>query len=181
MVWAMKGVRPLAAADEDLEADLACLVAVHPEADVMQGHGCAVAGRAGQGNLELAGQVGEFRVEDRVLAQQFGVDAGIGKLVPGPSGVVIGSDVAHAVTRGLDRGDLHFGQFLQDVRNVFQLDPVVLDVLARGEMAEVPIVGAGDVREFPKLPGREAAVGHVDPQHVGMQLHVEARSSAAAA
>ena len=82
-----EGRASLAAPDEDLKTDFPCLVAVHPEANVMQGHGRAIAGRAGNGNLELAGQVGKFRVQYRVLAQQFAVDAGIGKLVPGPAGV----------------------------------------------------------------------------------------------
>jgi hypothetical protein len=38
---------------------------------------------------------------------------------------------------------LHLGEFGQDVGRVFQLDPVILDVLARGEVAVAAVVLVG--------------------------------------
>ena len=69
------------AADEHLEADLALLVLVHAQADVVHGHGRAVVRRARHGDLELARQSTRTRVQERVLAQQLAVDARIGELV----------------------------------------------------------------------------------------------------
>ena len=130
--------------------------------------------RPGERDLELARQVGKFRIQHCVLAQQLAIDSRVGQLVPGSAGIVVGGDVAHAIPGGLDRRDFDFGQFREKIRCLLQLDPVVLNVLARGEMPESPIVGAGDVRKFPHLLRRQDAVGYVDPQHVGVKLHVEA-------
>ncbi len=41
-------------------------------------------------------------------------------------------------------------------------------------MAVAAIVGAGDVRELAHLPRRERAVGNSDPQHIGVELKVDA-------
>ena len=66
------------------------------------------------------------------------------------------------------------GERLDDVRRLLELDPVVLDVLARREVAEVLVVLARDVREAAHLLRRQRAVRHVDAQHVGVQLQIEA-------
>ena len=66
------------------------------------------------------------------------------------------------------------GQLGQDVRRVLQLDPVELDVLARGEMAVALVVAARDVRQLAHLPRRQRAVGNGDAQHVGVELQIEA-------
>ena len=102
-----------AAADEHLEPDLALLVLVHPQADVVHGHGRAIVRRARHGDLELARQVRELGVQKRVLAQQLAVDARIGELVLRATRVLIRRDVAHAVARRLDRRDLDVGEVLK--------------------------------------------------------------------
>ena len=68
---------------------------------------------------------------------------------------------------------LHAGQFRQDVRHLFQLRPVVLDVLARGEVAVALVVLARDVREHAQLHRGKEAVGHGDAQHRRKALDVE--------
>ena len=68
----------------------------------------------------------------------------------------------------------HRSQVGQDVRGLFELHPVELDVLARGEVAIAAVVLAGDMGEHAHLLGRQQPVGHGDAQHVGVTLHVQA-------
>ena len=49
-----------------------------------------------------------------------------------------------------------------------------LDVLPRGEMAVAAVVAPRDMRELAHLVGRQRAVGNGDPQHVGVQLQIDA-------
>ena len=65
-------------------------------------------------------------------------------------------------------------RFCQDVRHVLQLRPVELQVLPRGEVAVALVVVARDVGELPHLARVERAVGDGDPQHVGVELQVDA-------
>ena len=163
-----------AAAGHEFEADLARLVMHHSQADVVHGDGRAVFDGAVDRHLELAGQGDELGVKGRPLAQDFGEGAGIDDLVAGDAGEFVGGDVADAVARGLNRVHFHRGQVKQDVRRLFQLDPVELDVLARREVAVAAVVGAGDVGEHAHLFRRQQAIRHGDAQHVGVTLHVQA-------
>ena len=110
----------------------------------------------------------------RPLAHDLGIDARIGDLVGGGAGEMIGRDVAHAIAGGLDRMHLDLGERLQHVRHVLQRDPVELQVLARGEMAVIAVPAPADHGELAQLPGRQRAVGDGDPQHIGVELKVDA-------
>src|SRR3546814_3861096 len=59
-----------------------------------------------EGELELARQVAEFRVEGRHLAEQFGPGARIGDFVCRCPCILIRRDIADALARGLDRVEL---------------------------------------------------------------------------
>jgi len=63
---------------------------------------------------------------------------------------------------------------VEDLRRVLQLDPVELQVGARGEMAIALVVDARDMGQLAQLGRGERAVGDGDPQHVGVQLQIEA-------
>jgi hypothetical protein len=65
-------------------------------------------------------------------------------------------------------------QLVENGRRVRQLRPVELEVLPRGEVAVAPVIRARHMREHAHLPGVQRAVGNGDPQHVGMQLQVDA-------
>ena len=67
----------------------------------------------------------------------------------------------------------HLGKVGQDVGCVLQPDPVVLDVLARREMAVAAIVLVRDVGKRMHLPAVERAVRDGDAQHVGVELKIE--------
>ena len=69
---------------------------------------------------------------------------------------------------------LDLGQRGQDVGRVLELDPVELQVLARGEVAVAAVVRARDVGELAQLARRQRAVGDGDAQHVGVELQIEA-------
>jgi hypothetical protein len=132
------------------EAGFAVLL-LEVQADVVEpGDGAVFAG-AGNGDLELARQEGEFRVEGRPLAQDFGQRARVDDLVGGDAGELVGGDVAHAVAGGLDGVHLDFGQFGQDVGHVLDLRPVELQVVARREVAVALVVGAGDMGQLAQL------------------------------
>jgi hypothetical protein len=124
-----------AAADEDLEADLAGRVLLELQADVMPADGGAVFRSTADGDLELARQVRELGVQRAPLAQDLAVGAGVDDLVRGDADEGVAGDVADAVAAGLDAVHVHLGQQLHDLGALLQRDPVVLQVLARREVA----------------------------------------------
>ena len=115
-----------AAADQHAEAVLAIWPAHDLQADIVEGDGRAIFGRAGDGDLELARQPAEFGMVGRPLAQDLAPRARILQLVIGGAGKRIGGDVAHAIAAGLDAVHLDLGKRRQHVGNVDQLDPVEL-------------------------------------------------------
>ncbi len=136
--------------------------------------GGAVVRCAGNRDLELARQEDEFRVQRRPLPQDLGIGARIDDLVGAGAGEVIGGDVADAVAGGLDGVHLDLGQTIENVGDVLQRRPVELEVLARGEMAVAAVVPARDRGERPELRRIERAIGNGDPQHVGVELQIDA-------
>ena len=68
---------------------------------------------------------------------------------------------------------LDIGQHVENVRHVGQLDPVVLNVLARREVRVTLVELVGDKSELAHLLGAQLAVRDRDAQHVGMQLQVD--------
>ena len=143
-------------------------------ADVVQPHRRAIFLGPDHRDLELARKVAEFRVEGAPLAQQFRPDARIGDLVGGSPGILVGRDISDAIAAGLDRVHLDRRQIGKDVGRVGQLDPIILDVLPRGEMAVAAIVFARDRRQHPHLAAVERAIGNGDAQHIGVELQIQA-------
>jgi hypothetical protein len=169
---------PLAAPDHHLEAELAVAVAAERQADVVRPRGGAVLGGRGDSDLELARQPVELRVHRRPLPDGLRPDAGIVDLLGRRAGEGVAGDVANAVAAGLDGVQVDLGQRVEDVGGVGQLDPVELDVLARGEVAVVPVPAPSDVGQPAQLYAGQRAVGNGDPQHVGVQLQVQAVAQA---
>ena len=77
------------AAGKEARTDCAVLLN-NLNADIVQPHRGAVALRSDHADLELARQVGEFRVKARPLAHQFGVGARIDQFIMRRAGKVIG-------------------------------------------------------------------------------------------
>ena len=101
---------------------------------------------AGDGELELARQEREFRMQRRILPQQLRPDARVFDLARRDAGPLIGRDVARAIAGGLHRMNADLGEVGQRVRQIGELDPVELDVLPRREVAVAAIVFARDMR-----------------------------------
>src|SRR5262249_5806136 len=162
------------AADADLEAGLALGIAIEPQADVVDFYGGAIVRGGRDGDLEFARQEREFRVQRGVLADQLGPDARILDLLRRHAGPLIGGDVADGIAAGLDAVQPVPRQIAHGVGQLFQLDPVELDVLPRGEVPVAAVVVPRNVGERAHLLGRQRAVRNADAQHVGMQLQVDA-------
>ena len=163
-----------AAADQHLEADLAGVVLQQLQADVVPADGGAVFARAGDGDLELARQEGELRVQRAPLAQDLAVGPRVDHLVGRDAGQRVAGDVADAVAAGLDAVHVDVGQQVHHVGGARQRDPVELQVLARGEVAVVAVELARDARQLAQLAAAQLAVGHGHAQHRRMALHVPA-------
>ena len=85
------------------------------------------------------------------LADDLAPQARILELVRRGTGKMIGGDVADAVAAGLDGVHLDFGQIGQKIRHFGKLDPIVLNVLARRDVAIAFVVAPRDMREAAHL------------------------------
>ena len=162
------------AANHHPKAHLPFRVAERLEADVVQLGRHPVMRTAGDGDLELARQPGELRVQRGPLPEDFGIDPRIDHLIPRGAGVFIGGDVADAIAAGLDGMHVHIRQRLENGRHILELGPIELDVLPRREMPETTIPTAGDDRQLAQLRRRQHAIGDRHAEHIGVQLEIEA-------
>ena len=164
---------PLTAADHYLEAALTGAVLAHLKPDIVKPDGGAVMRRSGHRDLEFARQEREFGMKGRPLADQFRIDSRILKLVVCGAGIGVGSGVADHVAAGLDSVHLDRCQLGEQVRDIRQFGPVILDVLPGGEMAIAPVETPRDIGQLVHLATGQRAVGNGDPQHIGMKLKIE--------
>ncbi len=156
------------------ESDVAVGVPDDLVADVMHLDRRAIMGGAVYRDLELARQEREFRVQRRPLTQDLSIGTRILDLVGGGAGKLVRRGVADAVARGLDGVHLDAGEFIENGGAVGKRRPVELQVLAGGEVPVALVVDAGDVRELAHLLRGQRAVGHGNPQHIGVKLQVDA-------
>ena len=90
-------------------------------------------------------------MECRPLTDDLRPDSRVLNLILGDPGELIGSDVADAVAAGLNAMHLDGGELRQNFRRLFQLRPVVLNVLPRGEVSITFVVASGDSRQLAHL------------------------------
>ena len=162
------------AADQHLESGFAFGVLVQPQADIVNLDRGAIMRRGGDREFELARQEREFRMQRGVLPQQLRPDAGILDLARRHAGPLIRGDVAGVVARGLHGVNADLGEIGQRIRQFGELDPVELDVLPGGEMAVAAVVAPRHMRQPPQLLRRQRAVGDRHPEHIGVQLQIDA-------
>ncbi|CRM94327.1 hypothetical protein [Pseudomonas sp. 22 E 5] len=163
-----------AATHQHTEAQFACGVVHRLQADVVDFDGRTVRGRAVDGDLELARQVGEFRVEGGPLTDDFAPRARVDQFVGGNAGELVGGHVTQAVAAGLNGVHLHGRQLSQDVRHIFQCRPVELHVLAGTDVGVAFVEVAGNLGHHACLARSQLAVGHGHPQHRRKALHIKA-------
>ena len=109
-----------------------------------------------------------------VLADELRPDARVLDLVGRYTRPLIGREIAHAVAAGLHGVHSDAGEIGHRVRQFFELDPVILDVLPGGEMAVTAIVAARHMRQHAQLRRRQRAVGNGGAQHAGVELQIHA-------
>ena len=169
---------PQAAPDHHLEAQRAVAGALQVQADVVGLGRRAVLRRRGHRDLELARQPAELRMHRRPLADRLGPRPRVIDFLGRRAGIGVGRDVADAVAAGLDGVHVHLRQVVEDVRRVAELDPVQLQVGARGEVAVALVIGPRDPGQFAQLRRVDRAIGNGDPQHIGVELQIEAVAQA---
>ncbi len=147
---------------------------MQPQREIVHAQRSAIVRRGRHGDLEFARQEREFRMHRHVLANDLGPDARILDLVRRDARPLVGGEIAHAIAAGLHAVQADLCKIGHRVRQLGELDPVELDVLPRGEVAEVAVVAARDMRQHAQLRGRQRAVGDRDPQHVGVKLEIDA-------
>jgi hypothetical protein len=113
-------------------------------------------------------------MQRRPLADDLAPDPRVIDLVRCDTGQVIGRHVPDAIAAGLDGMHLDLGQMRQQVGNVVEARPIVLDVLPRREMAIALVVAARNEGELAHLCRRQFAIRNGDAEHIGMKLQIEA-------
>ena len=88
-------------------------------------------------------------MQRHVLANELGPHPRILDFVGRNAGPLVGRYIAHAISAGLHAVHADCGQIGHGVRQFLELDPVVLNVLAGGEVRVAAIVAARDVRQLP--------------------------------
>ena len=163
-----------AAADQDAHANLAVRRAAQIQADVVKRRRCPVFRRTGYRDLELAREEGELGMKRGPLPQNFAKRTRVKQFIGCHAGELIGSDIAHAIATGLNGVHFDASQIGEDVRGILQPGPVVLDVLAGGEMSIAAVIASRNVREHAQLRRRQQAIGNGHAQHRRMTLDVQA-------
>src|SRR5262245_61556061 len=157
-----------AAAHKHVEAIFAVGTLDNLQPDVVEQNGGTVFGGAGDGEFELSRQPAEFWMYGRPLTDHLAPGAWILELVHRSTGERIGRDVAERIAARLNAMHLDIGERIQDIRHIDQLDPVILEIGARSEMAVAAIPFAPDHGELAKLPRGEHAIGDGNAEHVSV-------------
>jgi hypothetical protein len=165
---------PKSAADHDFEAGFAGAVAMHLQRHVVDAQSRAIVARGADRDLEFPRHERKLGMQRHMLADDFRPDARILDLVWRDAGPLIGGDVAHDVAARLHAVHADAGEIRHGVGQLFELDPVILNVLPRGEVAVTAIVTPRHVSKHAQLRRRQRAVGNRDAKHVGVELEIHA-------
>jgi hypothetical protein len=154
-----------AAADPQVEAGAVLGVDGADEGHVVDaGHRVVARVTAGRG-LELPRQVRELRVADVAPLDLLQRRGGVDDLVGRDAGDRRAEERAGGVAAGFQRGHPDGVEPLPDLRDVLDLDPVVLDVLPVGDVGGAAGEVGGDAAEGVQLGGAEQGAVGADPHH----------------
>ena len=135
------------------------------EGDVVDLVGDVLPGRARDGRLELAGQVGEFVGPDELVEDRLHGRRSVDDLVGRDPGERRAQHHPGHVPAGLRRAQSDAFEGFPDVGDVFDADPVQLDVLAIGQIGCVTGVLRGDLADGAERSRGQQAPVDADPQH----------------
>ena len=170
------------------------------QAHIVPSGGGAVFAGAADGDFEFARQEGELGMQGAPLAHDFCIGAGVDDFIHRDTGTFIRGDVAYAVATGLYAVHVHTCQQVHHIGAFLQRYPVVLQVLAGGEMGIAitqrgcsnatdgvlfglrflkqgvcgAVVFAGNASQHSQLGAAQFAVRHGHPQHGRIALHIPA-------
>ena len=139
----------------------------------MQLHRCAVGLRGDNRDLELARQKAEFRVEARPLPKQLSVRTRIDQFIRCCACKVIRADIADTITASLDRMHFHLGEVRKQVWRFFQLNPIVLNILACRKVPISAVILLRDISERMHLGRIKRPIRDRHTQHIGVQLQIQ--------
>ncbi len=120
---------------------------------------------AGNGNLVLAGQIGKFAIIGHVPADLAQLRRGIDDLVLVDAGHGAADDVARVVAARAGGGDADRIQPLEDLGEILDPQPVKLERLPRGDVAEAVAEVLRDAAQGRELRGVELSAGNLGAQH----------------
>ncbi len=142
------------------------------ERDVVDLGRHVLAGVAGDGGLELAGEVGVLRVADVAALDLLHRRRAVEDLVGRDAGDGGAEDHAGRVAAGLEGVEADGLELLPDGRHVLDADPVELDVLPVGDVGRAACVGRADLTDRAELVGRQLAAVDAHPHHevLGVEL-----------
>ena len=133
-----------AATNPDAGEYFAFIIAIEMQTDVVHLYHGAITLGAMHGNLELARQESEFRMEGAPLADDFSERTRVDHFVRGDTGELVAGHIPNTVTRRLDGMHFHVRQTFQYVRHAIHWNPVVLQIVARCEVGIALVFFAGD-------------------------------------
>ncbi len=136
---------------QNFKAQVAAGAAHDMNTDIVDLRGRPILRGAGHRNLEFARQVREFGVEGGPLTDKLAPGPRILQLVWRHAREVVGGRIADAITARLNGMHLHVGKFRQNIGDLLELRPVVLDVLTRREMPVAAIVAARNASQSAQL------------------------------
>ena len=127
---------------------------------------------AAGGGLELAREVGVLGVADVAALDLLERRGGVDDLVGGDAGDGGAEERARRVAAGLEAGHPDVVEALPDLRDVLDLDPVVLDVLAVGDVGGAAGEVGADAAERAQLGGVEqlAVAAHAQHEELVVEL-----------
>lgn len=121
------------------------------EADVVDGGTCAVTVAAGEGDLELAGQLEGEGIGHEPLRGGDRVGGHIEEFVGADPGIEAGGEVADGVPAAAVRGETGSSEGSQGRQDRVEGNPVHLEFLAGGDVQHAIAPGAGHVREMTEV------------------------------
>ena len=152
-----------AAADPEVESGAVLGMVDTDERDVVDLVGDVL--QAGDRGLELAGQVRVLRVADVAADDLVDRGSGVEDLVERLPGERRAQDDAGAVAAGLGGLESDGLEPAEDLRDVADVDPVVLDVLAVGEISGVAAELGRELTDGAQLLGGQGATVAPHPEH----------------
>ena len=120
---------------------------------------------AGDGDFEFARQIVKVVVPLERVRDCNSKRRSIDDFVVSDASQRAAGDVAHHVAAGAFRREPHGVERFHDLRQRLNGEPVVLDVLADGDVGKVPPVAARNFRKHASLVSPQNAVGDADPHH----------------